>query len=481
MKNLKSNSQKNIYFIGIKGVGMTMLAEFLKSKGKAVSGSDVTDTFLTDKVLKRWKIPVKSPFSPANIPSSFDKIVYSSAYNPDNNPELAFIMHNPRRFKNKKILSYASALAAVFNKYKGLAICGSHGKTTTTAWLGYVLEKSGLNPNVLVGSNVPQFKGSGLSGSSKYMVAEVDEYQDKMYFFRPWGVVLNNIDYDHPDFFKTEKQYLNTFDNFIKKIPAGGWLVANFQDKNVKKVAQSCLGKVISYSGHPQKVGSEDYQAFDIKQQGEHQVYRLLFRGQDMGFFSVSLTGRHNVSNSLAVIAAARQLKVSWEDIRRYLPAFSGTDRRGQILGEYRGALLVDDYAHHPAEVKATLAGLKERWPEKRIITVFHPHTYSRTAALFDDFVTSFRDSDLLVILDVYASAREKQSALDKASGLELAQALKSYNKKIKHNQPVQSLPDLAAATEFLKTATRSGDVIVLMGAGDVFRIGDALLKKPKK
>ncbi len=477
MKLEKKNNPKKIYFIGVKGVGMTMLAQFLKAKGHEVSGSDVPEKFLTDQVLKKSNISVKSPFSPANIPSTFDKIVYSSAYSPESNPELAFIVQNPRRFKNKKIVSYAVALAETFNRHKGIAVCGSHGKTTTTAWLGYVLGKSGLDPNVLVGSSVPQFKGSGLSGGSKYMIAEVDEYQNKMQFFMPFAVVINNIDYDHPDFFKTEKQYLEAFNSFIKKIPAGGWLVANYQDKLVVKVAANCRGKVISYSSKPAKVGAEDYQAINIKQQGDHQIFNLLFCGQDMGEFSIKLTGQHNISNSLAVIAAAHEMKVPFNIIKKHLYSFRGTDRRGQILGDYKGALIIDDYAHHPAEVKATLSGFRDRWPDRRIITVFHPHTYSRTAALFSDFVTSFKDTDVLVVLDIYSSARETAGTRSKISHLKLAQAIVSHNKKIKKAQSVLPLSDLEKATEFLKKSIKSEDIVVLMGAGDVFRIGNQLLK----
>ena len=477
MKTKLSGAKQKIYFIGIKGVGMTMLAEFLKSKGHEVSGSDVSETFLTDKVLERLRIPVSSPFSPANIPPLFDKIIYSSAYNPDNNSELSFIVQNNRRFKNKKILSYAVALSEVFNAYKGIAVCGSHGKTTTTAWLGYVLNKAGLSPNVLVGSRVPQFKGSGLIGSSRYMVAEVDEYQDKTRFFRPRAAILNNIDYDHPDFFKTVGDYCRIFHNFVGKIPSSGWLVVNYDDREAKKAAGACSGRVISYSCFPKKNCPEDYQAFNIRQVKEKQVFRLIFRGRDVGEFSIKLFGRHNIANALAVIAAAHELKVSFSDIRRHLGSFQGTERRGQVLGEYNGAVIIDDYAHHPSEVRATLAGLRERWPDKRIITVFHPHTFSRTAALFKDFVVSFSDSDLLVVLDIYSSAREQAGRQRDVSGFKLSQAVAAFNKRNNIRQTVRSLPDLKAAGEFLQKAARSGDLVVLMGAGDVFRIGKSLLK----
>ncbi len=192
--------KQQVYMVGIKGVGMTMLAQFLASQGNIVSGSDVKDTFLTDKVLASLKIKVFTPFSQNNLPKNPDLIIYSSAFNSKNNPELNFIENNPA-YKSVKILSYAEALGKIFNQQKGIAVCGSHGKTTVSAWLGYVLWKADKNPSVLVGSSVPQFKSSGISGDSKLLIAEVDEYQNKLRYFQPQGVVLNNIEYDHPRLF----------------------------------------------------------------------------------------------------------------------------------------------------------------------------------------------------------------------------------------------------------------------------------------
>lgn len=243
-----NKTTKNIYFIGLKGVGLTMLAQFLARQGFKISGSDVKDSFMTDKVLRREKIKVFSPFDFKNIPAGADLIIYSTAYNPQNNPELAFIKKNPARFKNVKILSYPEALGEIFNRYYGVAVIGSHGKTTVTAWLGYVLKRAGFKPNVLVGSYVPQFKGNSLAGKSKYFIAEVDEYQNKLKYFKPRGVVLNNIDYDHPDFFKNAAAYKKVFVDFIKKIPIGGWLVVNADNREAREAAKFCRGRIVFYS-----------------------------------------------------------------------------------------------------------------------------------------------------------------------------------------------------------------------------------------
>ncbi len=467
---------KNIYFIGIKGVGMTMLAQFLAQKGNSISGSDITDIFLTDKILRANKIKIYSPFAPQNIPSNSDLIIYSSAYQADNNSELKYIKEHPEDFKQLKILSYAFALATIFNQYTGLAVCGSHGKTTTSAWLAYVLWRAGQQPNALIGSYVPQFKGSILLGSSPRFIAEVDEYQNKLQYFKPRAVVLNNIDYDHPDFFKTKAAYTRAFANFIQKIPLMGFLVIKHSDKSIQKIKKYCLAKIISYDLVTGSYGTgADYLAYDLKQSSSFQIFKISYRGQDLGEFKIRLWGEHNVLNALAVIATAHQWRVSWVLIKKYLLAFKGTDRRGQVLGIYKGAIIVDDYAHHPTEVKASLQAMRQHYGQQNLITLFHPHTFTRTKALFSDFVKSFFASDELIILDIYGSAREQQGGV---SSQDLVRAIRKFNKLHKRKQPIRHISTIPQAITYLKSKLKVNDVLLLMGAGDVFRVGEGLLGK---
>lgn len=470
---------KNIYFIGLKGVGMTMLAQFLAARGNKVSGSDVSDTFMTDVVLRRAGLKIFSPFSPKNIPTDLDLIIYSSAYNPKNNSELAYITKNPARFRNIRLLSYAEALGEIFNQHEGIAVCGSHGKTTTTAWLGYVLQQAGKDPNVLVGSRVPQFKGSSLVGRSRLFVAEADEYQNKLRYFKPRGVVLNNIDYDHPDFYKTPAAYEKAFADFLRKIPKKGFLIMNNRDAASRRIRKYCRGRIISYGLATDPVA--DYVASAVRAKGDAQIFKLTYRGRALGEFKIRLGGEHNILNALAVIAAARELKVPPAAIRKGLAAFRGTARRAEILGRYRGALIIDDYAHHPTEIKATLQGLRVRYPRKNLITIFHPHTFTRTKALFKDFVRSFADTDELIVLDIYGSARETQGGVTSA---QLVAAIKEYDQGTRpaaasrHQPSVRHIPTLAAAANYLRRRLKSQDVLILMGAGDVFRIADNLLSR---
>lgn len=457
--------------IGIKGVGMTMLAQFLKAQGSQVSGSDISDIFLTDKVLKKAKIKVNN-FDSKNINSDIKLVINSSAYNMDNNVEMAYLNTQ----KKIEVINYATALGDIFNHYFGVAVCGSHGKTTTSAWLGYVLWKSKLDPSVLVGSSVPQFKGSGLSGQSKIFVAECDEYQNKLQYFKPQGVVLNNIDYDHPDFFKTKAAYFQVFADFVKKIPDDGFLVANDSDKQTQKLYGATKAWILKYDlvagekEYLKKKTTISFVAYNyyIKEGCQY------FQVNELGEFKIRLLGRHNVYNALAVIAAAYALGVEVKLIKKHLADFLGTTRRAQFLGEYKNVPIYDDYAHHPTEVKATISAFKEAFTNKKIISVFHPHTFTRTLALFDDFKKSFTEADKLIVIDIYGSARETQGGV---SSLELITAIKEWNDKNGLKQEIVYQKDLVATEKYLRKTLKKGELLLLMGAGDIFRVGENLVK----
>ncbi|MDD4902785.1 MAG: UDP-N-acetylmuramate--L-alanine ligase [Patescibacteria group bacterium] len=522
---------KKIYMIGIKGVGMTMLAQFLVSKGYNVSGSDTAEVFMTDQILAKFGIKVNQGFSADNVPFDADLIIYSSAYNLETNAEVGKALAG-----KIKTLTYAEVLGEIFNQMYGIAVCGSHGKTTTTAWLGYVLMKAGLKPNVLVGARVEQFDGAGTYGDSDYLVIEADEYQNKLKYYNPKAVLLNNIDHDHHDFFPTLESYIDAFVKFIEKIPKKGFLVTNFDDPiiarvaNVKKVnceareatLGCCRGKIISYALDRADV---NFYAHDIKQQGLKQFFKVRYREsattptpsllaprsdsgvgerrrnekpplergggreagrgvlpsetEELGDFSISLSGKHNIYNALAVIAASIELGVDLKDIRTYLEEFTGTDRRAKIMGKFNGATIIDDYGHHPTEIKATLSGLRAAYPDQKIIAVFHPHTFTRTKALLNEFAQSFSDADKVIVLDIYGSAREKQGGV---SSLDLIAKMKEYEEnkpafaKATVGKNFVHVHDLLACEKYLRETVDRGQVVVLIGAGDVFRVGEALI-----
>lgn len=461
------NRIKKIYMIGIKGVGMTMLAQYFAKNGADVTGSDTKEKYMTDEVLQKTGIKYFEDFNPKNIPNDADLIIYSSAYSSKNNIEMQVAE------KGKiKLLSYAQVLGEIFNERFGIAVVGSHGKTTTTAWLGFVMDKAGLNPNVLVGANVPQFGGNTLVGSSDYFLIEADEYQNKLQFYNPKAVILNNIDYDHPDFFPTVESYTQAFIEFISKLSKKGLLVANFDDPIISKIAYvNTKAKVIGYAIENTNA---DFVAHDLRKHAGKQYFKVKMADEsgemEIGDFSIALSGRHNIYNALAVIAAAIELGVELSDIRKYLEDFQGTERRMQILGEYNGAIIIDDYAHHPTEIKSTLSGVRDLYPKKRLIVVFHPHTFTRTKALLDDFARSFSEADELIVIDIYGSAREIQGGI---SSSDLVEKIKSTNKAAK----VQYIPTMEEAENYLKKHISSDSIVILMGAGDIFRIGQNLLK----
>jgi len=470
------NKISKIHMIGIKGVGMSMLAQYLVLQGKKISGSDIPDTFMTDKVLKKLNIDIKEVFDSSNITSDLDLVIFSSAYSPDTNTELKTALDS-----KIKTISFAEALSSIFNSKHGIAVIGSHGKTTTTAWLGYVMKKSFMDPSVFVGSEVPQFGGLSIYGKSDYMVAEIDEYQNKLKYFQPKMVLLNNIDYDHPDFFPTEDEYKQVFIEFIKKIPSKGVLVANYDDDLIKKFAAvNCQANIITYAINE----SADYVAYDIKKIGSRQYFKVKLADNDeaenlgeldLGAFSILLSGNHNISNALAVIASSAEMGIELKYIRKYLEEFSGTARRMQILGKFHGATVIDDYAHHPTEIKTTLAGAKELYPDNKLVLVFHPHTFTRTKALLKDFSESFDEVDELIVLDIYGSAREVQGGVHSN---DLIKATKEHFEKIEKKIKVSHIPELTGCEEYLRENLTRDDVLILMGAGDVFRIGENLVSQ---
>lgn len=461
MNLLKYNK---FYLIGIKGVGMTMLAQFLKSSGREVSGSDVPEVFMTDKVLRQAKIKVFSGFDALQVPKDA-VIIHSSAYNIDNNPEVL----TASCLEKALVINYAQAIGAVFSRYRGIAVCGSHGKTTVTAWLGFVLQKIGLDPNILVGAAVPQLGGSAVLGKSNYFIAEADEYQNKLQYFKAFAIVLNNIDYDHPDFFKTKAAYTQVFIDFVANLPKSGFLVTNIASAVVPKIIRKNKARLYTYAlADSLKTNNikVNLLAHSLRQDEDYQYFQV----NDLGEFKVRLFGAHNVANALAVLATGLALGYQPLALKTYLAAFKGIARRAQLLGEYQGVKIFDDYGHHPSEVKATIKAFRERFPKKRLLVLFHPHTFTRTKALFGDFITSFDLVDYLGVLPIYGSAREKQGGV---SSQELVIAIK---KRIMGK--IINLASFDEAIKFLKKELHQNDIVLLLGAGDVFRVGERLLNK---
>lgn len=453
---------KNIYVIGIKGSGLVGLVEVLQKLGAQITGSDTQEKFFTEKVLEKLGVKYFEGFDKNRISALRpDLIVYSTAYRADNNEEIAAAEEAGAPMK-----SYPEMLGEIFSHYYGLAVCGTHGKTTTSAMLALALEEAGTDPSAVIGSQVRSWGTSARLGQGEFFIIEADEFQDKLRFYQPKSIILTSVDYDHPDFFPNPESYIEAFERFVEKLPRSGNLVVWGDSVNSARVAKATTANVITYG----LAEGNTVRAFNLSSDGLEQKFEVEFEGQNLGQFQLFVPGRHNILNALSVIALTRALHIDLEKVRESLAKFSGTTRRFEILGERNGATVIDDYGHHPEEIKATLKTVKEIYPQKNIITVFHPHSYSRTEALLTDFAQSFDDADEVIILDIYGSAREYSGQV---SSRDLVKAIYQYSRK-----NAEYIPTINEALDFLKDKIGPEDVVLTIGAGNVCDLAQALVKK---
>ncbi len=471
------SAYRRIHMVGIKGVGMTALAEILTKRGVKITGSDTGEKFFTDQVLDRLGIAYVEGFDANNIPKNAELVIYSSMYQLEKNPELRAALE-----KSIPLLSYPQAVGRMTPEKLTLAVCGSHGKTTTSALLADALHFCGKDPLALVGSHILSWKGNALTGSGEYFVLEADEYQDKLAEYTPFGVLLTSIDWDHPDFFPNIESYEAAFMRFVERIPPHGFLVYSNDSASVRRIALRAHCHKISY-GH--LAGADfrihDYepvvQGFISEKHAPKQKFTLRTGEEDLGEFTLELAGRHNAMNAAAVIATAHYLKLDLERVRTALAKFSGTERRLELIGDRYGAPIYDDYAHHPEEIRATLAALRELYPDRRIRAIFQPHTFSRTEAFFSDFAQSFENADTVTLLPIYG-ARETPSSEEtkKVNSSELANLINQFfpGKAL----AVEAQEELVAELE--ENIGRL-DVVITLGAGSGWQVAKALARKGVK
>lgn len=447
---------KKIYVIGIEGAGTSAIAQAYQNLGMEVSGSDNGDHFYQD-VLEAKNIKVFDKFDAGNLPEDVDLVIHSTAYG-KNNPEL-----EKAKEKNIPILSYPEALGELFKEKFGIAVSGTHGKTTTTAMLAECLREIGADPNAIVGSKVKQWQSNVLLGKGDFLVAEADEYQNKLQYYHPMAAILTSVDWDHPDFFPTVTEYAKVFEDFVAKIPRHGFLVYCGDDADAEKISKAASCEKLSYGFGE----NNDYKISNQRIIDNGQEFEVAYKEDNLGKFSLQFPGKHNALNATAAIAVCHKLKLDLEKAKDALRNFQGTARRFEYVGERNGAILIDDYAHHPAEIKATLKAAREKYPEKNIWTIFHPHTFTRTKALLHDFAQSFDDANNVIVIDIYGSAREKQGGV---SSQELVNLINKYD----HGK-AEYVPTIDEAIAFLRDKAGENDVVISMGAGDVWRVTKSL------
>ncbi|MDP3964115.1 MAG: UDP-N-acetylmuramate--L-alanine ligase [bacterium] len=442
------NSSKYIYCVGIGGIGLSGLARILHWQGKTVSGSDLIASEITGGLLELG-IDVKiGPPRASNIPENIDLVVHTTAI-PIDHVEI-----ESARNRGIRIISYPEALGQLTGGKFLITISGTHGKSTTTAFVSHLLRTAGWDPTTIVGSLVPEFGGNAQLGRSKYFVLEADEYNRAFLNYSPQVAIITNIERDHLDVYRDLNDLKTTFQKFLQQVKADGFVVANADDPVVKKIIPELDSKIVTYG-----IQSGDYRAKDIRY-GTHVSFEL----DDFGAVSLTLPGKHNVYNALAMIATGLQLGIEAETIKTTLQNFIGLWRRFERVGSYEGNPIITDYAHHPTEIQVTLRAAKEAYPGKRILAVFQPHQRHRTQMLFQEFCDAFSDAGGIILSEIYevAGREEENNSVSVQQMFDVMQ-MKGLN--------VQMARDLKETKDLIKKVIQPNDVVVVMGAGSIDQV----------
>ena len=449
-----------VHFIGIGGISMSGLAEILHDRGFKVSGSDMKASPLTEH-LESLGISVQFPQKSENIVPGIELCVYTAAISEDN-PEFQEVKR-----QNIPMMSRAELLGRIMKNYKeAINVSGTHGKTTTTSMIGEILMEAQMDPTITVGGMMKDIGGNLRVGKSDVFLAEACEYTNSFLSFFPTIEVVLNVEEDHLDFFKDINDIRASFRKFIEKLPENGILIFNKDIPHAEFFLEDLPGRKIITFGHQDADYTANFISYD---HFARPSFTLFENGEDRGRVTLGVTGEHNIYNSLSAIAVARAIGIPFETIKKGLMEFSGTDRRFQLKGEVNGFTIIDDYAHHPQEIAATIATAK-KYPHKKLWVAFQPHTYSRTLALMDDFAGALSQADEIILADIYA-AREKNTV--GVTSDDLRKLMLSQNTNVYY------IPDFPSIEECILSHLQEGDLLITMGAGDIVEVGEHLLQIP--
>ncbi len=438
---------------------MSGIAEILISQGFQISGSDLNQSENTDR-LSELGAKIYFGHDAKNIKDA-EAVVYSSAVKPKDNPETI-----EAEKKGLPVLRRAEMLAEVSRLNYSIAVSGSHGKTTATSMCGLILMKAGWDPTVIVGGRLRSLGGSNARlGKGEWTVLEADEFDRSFLKLLPTVAIINNVEEEHMDIYKDYEDLTNAFSEFANKTPFYGFTAVCLDDEGVKDVLPNIKKKTVTY-GFSRNC---DVYAEDLKFEGKSSECVVLSRGEKIGKLTVNIPGKHNITNALAATAVCLELGVEFEVIKEAVAEFSGVFRRFEIKGEKDGVLVIDDYAHHPTEIRATLEAARKGW-NRRIVCVFQPHTYSRVKNFYKDFGRSFDDADVLVVTDIYP-AREKP--IEGITGELIAETAKRSGHK-----NVRYLPNKDTLYSKVKKITSDNDIVITIGAGDIWKIADLFLER---
>lgn len=445
----------HIHFVGIGGIGLSAIAHILLQRGYVISGSDMHLSPIT-RNLVRQGATVSEGHRGKNI-SDANAVIISSAIR-DSNPEILAAME-----EGTPVFKRGQALAWLMKDRTGIAVAGTHGKTTVSAMIGLILWRANLDPTIVVGGMVPELGSNAMNGNGQYFVVEADEYDRTFLQLGPEVVAVTNIEMDHPDCYLDLEDMVQTFSDFLARLPTDGLVVACGDDAQARSVVKGLsTSAVVTYG-----LGTDvDWRAMDLQQNALGGTdFRVMAGGEQKGWFQLGVPGNHNVSNALAAIVISDHLGVEPGFARETLKNFQGVGRRFEVKGEVQEITVIDDYAHHPSEIKATLAGARKRYNQRRIWVVFQPHTYSRTKALLGEFAAAFDNADRVMVTPVYA-AREMNTL-----GIGSSDLVSMMN-----HPGAEYVASLSETTSLLARQLVPGDVLITMGAGDVWRVGEELL-----
>jgi UDP-N-acetylmuramate--alanine ligase len=447
---------QHIHMIGIGGAGMSGIAEVLLNLGYTVSGSDISvnEPVLRLQAMGAW---VARGHAESNLGNA-DVVVKSTAVGEDN-PEVV-----TAKTKGIPVIPRAEMLAELMRLKTGIAVAGTHGKTTTTSLLGTVFKEAGLDPTVIIGGRLNRYGTHALMGQGEYLVAEADESDGSFLCLMPIISIVTNIDADHLDFYPDLAAIEDAFIRFFNYIPFYGLNVVCGDDPNVRRLLPRVKRRVLTYG-----LGSENDIQARILETGLQSRFEVLVQGEIWGPITLAQPGKHNILNALGVIGVALEAGLSSEVIIKGLESFDGVGRRLEYKGERDGVQVVDDYGHHPTEIRATLETIRQMYPHSRLIVAFQPHRFSRTRALFGDFCRAFAQADLLVLTEIYAASEDPIPGVNGAS---LAQGVRQVT-----DTEVMFCPDIPHCLEVMSDILRSGDILITLGAGSIWQLGEQFLQ----
>jgi UDP-N-acetylmuramate--alanine ligase len=447
----------HIHFVGIGGIGMSGIAELLLNLGYKVSGSDLKSSEITARLKGLGGIIFEG--HAADRIQGADVVVISSAVRPAN-PEVA-----AARRLSVPVIPRAEMLAELMRLKYSVAVAGAHGKTTTTSIVAAVLASGGLDPTVVIGGKLMSIGTNAVLGKGDFIVAEADESDGSFLRYAPAIAVVTNIDREHLDFYPDLSAIEGAFLAFIDRIPFYGLAVLCLDNESIQGLIPRIQKRHTTYG----MTSQADFHIRDVAIEGRRSRFNVFRKGKRLGAFTLNLPGVHNVYNATASIAVGIELDIPVERIQAALENIAGVQRRLEVKGEKNGVTVVDDYGHHPTEIKMTLDAAKACWPERRVVVVFQPHRYSRTRALFDEFTRAFYQSDVLCVLPVYAAGEDR---IEGITGQALCDGIKAHG----HKQVVYA-ESIAAAVAHLRETLVPGDLLLTLGAGDVWKVGAEVLK----